>query len=101
VPLTALHNTCCKGDLDKISSLLEASADINALDSRGFTLLMIAYEKDNLELVEFLLSKGADTKQDYSLERSPVGLAIANGSTEIVTLLFNNRVLSQTQSIEV
>jgi hypothetical protein len=92
VPLTALHDACCEADLDKISSLLESSADINGLDSRGFTPLMTACEKDDRKVVEFLLSKGADIKGDYSVEKSPVSLAIENGSTDMVTLLFDKGV---------
>jgi ankyrin repeat protein len=92
LPPTALHDACSEGDLDKISSLLEAKADINAMDSRDFTLLMIACERDDMRVVDFLLSKGADTKRDSSLFNSPISLAIDNGNTEMVTLLFDNGV---------
>jgi ankyrin repeat protein len=92
VPPTALHDACSEGDLGKISSLLEASADINARDSREFTPLMIACERDDLGVVGFLLSKGADPKRDSSLFKSPISLAIDNGNTEMVTLLFDNGV---------
>jgi ankyrin repeat protein len=92
VPPTALHDACSEGDMDKISSLLEVKADINAMDSRDFTPLMIACERDDLRLVDFLVSKGADTKRDSSLFNSPISLAIDNGNAEMVTLLFDNGV---------
>ena len=90
IPVTALHDACYAADLDKISALLESSADINGLDSRGFTPLMVACEKDDRKVVEFLLSKGADNKGIASSEKSPVSIAIEHGNTDMITLLFDN-----------
>ena len=44
-----------------VQSLVEAGANINAVDEYGKTPLMCACGTCNVPLIEYLLSKGADT----------------------------------------
>ena len=46
------------GDLNLIKRLLSAGANINAVNSAGQTILMVAANTSNDELVEYLISKG-------------------------------------------
>lgn len=41
--------------------LLEAGVNVDAQDSRGYTPLMLACEKGNLELASLLIENEADT----------------------------------------
>ena len=52
---------------DYFETLLKAGASLNATDSRGKTLLMIAAQKDELEIVKKLIEKGVDinAKTEY------------------------------------
>lgn len=43
-----------------VTALLDAGANINAVDSHGRTPLLLAQEKGNHSLVQFLLKRGAD-----------------------------------------
>lgn len=55
-----LHLACVKGDLDDVKILLQSNADINARGEKGFTPLHYAVEQRRIEVVEYLLSVGAD-----------------------------------------
>lgn len=79
--------------------LLENGADVNAVDSRGFTgLLALMVEprysfNDNFEqIVEILLDKGADTnigsKGDFPT--TPLGAAVGGQKTSIIELLIRH-----------
>ncbi len=49
------------GDLDAVKALIESGADIDAQgDSYGYTALISACEHNYIEMVRYLLSKGAD-----------------------------------------
>ena len=55
-----LLTVAAKGDLAKVSALLESGASANAKDVDGLTALMYAARKDQVEVVKLLLEKGAD-----------------------------------------
>ncbi len=49
-----------KGDVEKVISLLDSGADINAKDQRGWTALLWAVSRGQMDLVKLLLDRGAD-----------------------------------------
>lgn len=55
---TLLNVAIYKGELDFIKKLVEYGADVNQ-ESHGLTPLMIAARYNNVEVIKFLLSKGA------------------------------------------
>ncbi len=69
---------------------MSSGADINAVDPKEFTPLMIAVERDNFKIVDFLLGLKARTEAVSSSEKSALGLAIDNGNVQIARLLLDN-----------
>lgn len=61
----ALTDAAFNGDLDTISSLIEAGADVNAV-GRVWNPLHAAIENDQIEVVRYLLSIGADPNFHYN-----------------------------------
>lgn len=55
-----VHDVVSRGDDDKIAAAVEAGADVNALDEKGRTPVMIAIESDQPDCLATLLSFGAD-----------------------------------------
>ena len=56
---TPLHTAARRGIFRAVELLLEAGAELNAADGRGWTPLDWALEEEQTEVAEFLRSKGA------------------------------------------
>lgn len=94
--LLKFQQAALDGDLEKIKSLLENSIDINALDENGFSALHFAVQENHIQVVKYLLEKGASVDSS-SLEDpgefsgwTPLHLACLFGYLEIVKLLLEN-----------
>jgi ankyrin repeat protein len=74
------------GHINPVLFLLEAGADVNLVDLRGFTALHRAAEKGFNDLVGLLLERGAIPRPQAG-EHTPRSLAEANGHEAIVELL--------------
>jgi len=59
---TALHTASLSGNPDVVKALLDAGADVNTVDIRGFTPLVwaISTDRPNMRIVKMLLEKNAD-----------------------------------------
>jgi ankyrin repeat protein len=58
-----IHKAAYKGDLKKVKRIIEKDpSQINIQDSFGWTPLQLASSKGHIEIVEFLLNRGADTE---------------------------------------
>jgi ankyrin repeat protein len=58
--ITALHLAAGLGDLDYIQMLVQAGANPNSADPKGFTPLMCAAAKGHIESCRMLIDAGAD-----------------------------------------
>ena len=83
-----LTKCCQKGNIDDLRNL--NIFDINAkIDSK--TALHYASEAGHLNVVEFLIGKGAMVNcKEETVNRAPLHLAVIGGSTEIVKYLIKN-----------
>lgn len=83
---TRLHQAAEFGDLAAVKSLLSQACAINAIDICGRTPLHFAAANNQLEMVEYLVSAGANVNgqadgegwQDYA----PLGYAVGTCSTD-------------------
>ena len=64
-----VYLAACKGDLDRVTTLIEGGTDVNAKDEFGCTPLHWAALADSPEVADFLIAKGADlnVRDGYSL----------------------------------
>jgi ankyrin repeat protein len=76
-------------DIQKITELINnPSLDINYED-KGQTLLMFASKEGRTDVVELLLSKGANVNDRNSDGRTPIMFASIEGRTDVVKLLLD------------
>jgi ankyrin repeat protein len=72
--------------------LIEKSADVNAADENGASVLEQAAGSNNIEVVRFLLAKGAKVNAVDKLGFTPLLAATGNGdrNTDLVKLLIEH-----------
>lgn len=75
---TAMFQAVSNGDVEQIRHMMAAGADVNARDSDGFTLLMMAANAGHLPVVQALLEAGAE-----------VNASDAMGWTALTKSIFN------------
>lgn len=86
--VTSIHKAAAKGDLAKVKALLKKDAkQVNADDRNNKEPLHWAAEKGHLELVEFLISKGADVNAKNVEDETPLHYSAGYGCKDIVKLL--------------
>ena len=74
-----------------MEALLANGANIDAQDQNGGTALVLASgERNNTEIVHYLLNRGAST--DSPIGEKALGLASGRGLSEIVQILLDRRV---------
>ena len=85
--VTALHAGATRGDAEIVRMLLEAGADPNARQERGFVPLHSAAANGNAPVVELLLKHGAraDAKADDG--KTPADMAGDRGHTDLAETL--------------
>lgn len=86
-PLGNLIEAIKKGYTPVVLAFAEAVSDLNQWDQKGGTPLMWAVARRKSELVELLLSRGADPKFSDSDGTAPLVLADQKGLTTIADLL--------------
>ncbi|OBI68253.1 hypothetical protein A5664_11520 [Mycolicibacterium fortuitum] len=73
-----------------VSRLLSEGADVNAVDSQGFTPLLFAAASDSVDVVQLLLDAGADIESADVKGETPLYKAVRNrtrGAVPITKLL--------------
>lgn len=83
---TALMYACNDGDLTAVQMLVEAGAAVNEQDSEGWSPLFYAAANNNLDIVKYLLSKGADKSLTDIGGKRACDYAEKKGYTEIAGL---------------
>jgi len=79
--LTSLMNAAGKGQTKKVSELIKAGANVNAVTD-GITALIMAAQAGHVEIVSLLVKAGADVNAGPVLS-----MAVLSGHTKIVSLL--------------
>ncbi len=78
-----------RGDLEKVKALVN-KGNIDARDSDGATLLILASRDGKKEIVKFLLSKGADVNLSMRGGETALTLAAYYGEKDVCELLINS-----------
>lgn len=86
-----LHQAALKGDKNKVETLLQQGAKIDARDSRGRTALFIAAENGDAATVKELLDHGANPNVGALLKHgnTPLHVAAQNGFNNVIELLLS------------
>jgi len=75
------------GDLERVSALLDAGIDINALDRYGQTAVMNAAHNGHSEVVRLLAERGGDLDHTAKFGLSALMLAVIADHPEVVRVL--------------
>lgn len=85
------HSAICNGRLDALRVLLRVGADPNAVDSADSSLLKLAIsgadDARRVEMSRALLEANADAARKDRINRVPLHVAAAQGSTGVVDML--------------
>ena len=69
----AIFNECSNNNLDKVRDLLDQDPTlVNFTNAVGMTPLHIACIRGNIEMINFLLSRGANTSTTNDFEKTPI-----------------------------
>eukprot|EP00026_Physarum_polycephalum_P008552 Phypoly_transcript_08640.p1 GENE.Phypoly_transcript_08640~~Phypoly_transcript_08640.p1 ORF type:complete len:470 (+),score=70.41 Phypoly_transcript_08640:86-1411(+) len=82
-----VNSSNLQGVLEKLEHGSEQERNVNTTDQRGNSLLHVAALRENVEIVELLLSKGATIDVRDSGDHTPLHFAANEGSIDIVKLL--------------
>ncbi|CAL4069542.1 unnamed protein product, partial [Meganyctiphanes norvegica] len=88
-----LYRAVPLGDVEKVTTMIEAGADVNyrSSDGRdGETPLWVASKQNNSEIVQILLANNADVNKIGKDGQTPINIASENGHSKIVQLLLAN-----------
>jgi len=75
------------GDVARVKALLDAGADIDALDSHGQTALMNAAHRGDAALVQALVDGGANLNHTAKYRLTALMLAVVADRAEVVRIL--------------
>lgn len=84
---TALHFAAANGSFEKVKALVEAGAEINIQNVIGNTPLMAACIKDNVRIVAYLISKGADFLEVNENDRDALAIASMHNNIGVARVL--------------
>jgi len=91
LPTGDIYDAAARGDLNQVKALLDAQPELlNANDEHGWTPLSLAVREGKKDVVEFLLSKGADVNAQDGIGWPALVVAVEGGYPEVVRILLAN-----------
>ncbi|KAM5303756.1 cortactin-binding protein 2 [Glossophaga mutica] len=84
---SALYSAAKNGHTDCVRLLLNAEAQVNAVDKNGFTPLCAAASQGHFKCIELLIAYDADINYAADGGQTPLYLACKNGNKECIKLL--------------
>lgn len=86
---TPLHAAAYEGHVEAVLALIEAGADVSALNNKQETPLFAAAYRGRAPIVQLLLNKQVDVNVQNNSQNTPLHLAIVSRHKETVQLLLN------------
>ncbi|MGY5878356.1 ankyrin repeat domain-containing protein, partial [Wolbachia endosymbiont of Nasonia oneida] len=79
-----------KRDIKEVVRLINAEADVNAVDKNGAAPLHIAAVKDNAETIKVLIEAGADVNKVENSGKTPLHYVATKNHTNICDIILNH-----------
>jgi ankyrin repeat protein len=86
---TPLHFAAATGSIEKVAALIEAGGNFKIKNEIGNTAIIAACYHDNLEVLEYLLERGADYLEVNSSDEDCLAIASSNNCLKIAAILLN------------
>ncbi len=85
-----IHKAAAQGDLDKIKEVLEKNPELlDEKDVQGNTPLTLAANSGQKEVVEYLITKGADLNSTNTYRYTPLHYSILRKHIDVAEMLIN------------
>lgn len=94
-----LFDAIGKGDKNRVQTLLDNGADVNAKDRDGWAALIVATRTGHVDIVKILLERGADRNAKTKYGNTAFKVAKGKGYTKIIRLLQKARLKAKTKKI--
>jgi uncharacterized protein len=79
-----LHDAVAAGDLPAVRTAIESGADFDSRNEAGETPLLVAVQKNQIEIAKALIEAGANINAQAANRDTPWLLAGASGRTELI-----------------
>lgn len=90
--ITPLMYAAREGHLEAVRLLLEAGADVNAVDMNGIAPLLLAISNNRIDVARFLIERGADIQAVDWYGRTPVWAAVEMRDVDLHYTTFEHMV---------
>ena len=84
-----LHFAAAVGSIEKVAALIESGANFEIKNSIGNTAIIAACYHDNVEVLQYLLQRGADHLEVNSNDQDCLAIAASNNCLGIARILLN------------
>ena len=87
-----LHDAANKGNLHRVKTFVEQGVDKDECDSEGWTPLLLASFNNHIDVVHYLVEKGAAVDKDSTnaIHSTPLCTAAHHGHLEVARILLEN-----------
>jgi len=84
----SVFEACRRGDLEVVQEYIEVEkGDVNNIDKYGYTLLILAADNNRIDVVKYLIGKGADINYQDIYNRTALNYATLRENNDIVRFL--------------